>query len=100
MAKPTTNLRKMSTGCLQLRPNGLTPPTPLPTLIYGTAWKKDRSADLVYTALKAGFRAVDTAAQPKHYREDLVGDGIRKAIAEGIVKREELYVSLSESFIP
>ncbi|KAE8549112.1 hypothetical protein EYB25_007627 [Talaromyces marneffei] len=82
----------MSTGGLQLRPNGLTPPTQMPTLIYGTAWKKDRSAELVYTALKTGFRAVDTAAQPKHYREDLVGDGVRRAIAEGIVKREDLYI--------
>lgn len=86
----------MSTGRLLLRPNGLISPTELPTLIYGTAWKKDRSADLVYTALKAGFRAIDTAAQPKHYREDLVGEGIRKAIAEGIVKRENIYVSASK----
>ncbi|KUL85148.1 hypothetical protein ZTR_06239 [Talaromyces verruculosus] len=82
----------MSTGRLLLRPNGLTPQTEMPTLIYGTAWKKDRSAELVYTALKAGFRALDTAAQPKHYREDLVGEGIRKAIAEGIVKREDIYL--------
>ncbi|EED24559.1 aldo-keto reductase (AKR), putative [Talaromyces stipitatus ATCC 10500] len=82
----------MPSGRLPLRPNGLTPPTQMPTMIYGTAWKKDRTADLVYTALKAGFRAVDTAAQPKHYREDLVGDGIRKAIADGIVKREDLYI--------
>jgi len=67
-------------------------PTALPILIYGTAWKKDRTADFVYKALGAGFRAVDTAAQPKHYREDLVGDGIRRAIREGIVKREGLYV--------
>lgn len=93
MAKPATNLLKMPTGRLLLRPNGHSPPTEMPTLIYGTAWKKDRSAELVYTALKAGFRAVDTAAQPKHYREDLVGEGIRKAITEGIVKREDIYVS-------
>jgi hypothetical protein len=99
MARPATDLLKMSPGRLLLRSNGLTPPTEMPTLIYGTAWKKDRSAELVYTALKAGFRAVDTAAQPKHYREDLVGDGVRKAIAEGIAKREELYVSTSDSFI-
>jgi hypothetical protein len=73
-------------------------PTALPILIYGTAWKKDRTADLVYKALGAGFRAVDTAAQPKHYREDLVGDGIRRAIREGIVKREDLYVGGFVSF--
>ncbi|KAJ5566712.1 uncharacterized protein N7459_010094 [Penicillium hispanicum] len=64
----------------------------LPVFIYGTAWKKDRSADLVYTAVKAGFRAVDTAAQPRHYQERLVGDGLRKAIADGMVGREDLYV--------
>ncbi len=61
-------------------------------LIYGTAWKKERSSELVYQALKSGFRAVDTAAQPRHYQERLVGDGIRRAINEGIVKREELFV--------
>lgn len=98
MANTAPNLLKMSTGHLLLRSNGFTPPSQMPTLIYGTAWKKDRSAELVYTALKAGFRAVDTAAQPKHYREDLVGEGIRKAIAEGIVKREDIYVSASELY--
>jgi len=64
----------------------------IPKLLYGTAWKKDRTADLVYQALKAGFRGIDTAAQPRHYREKLVGDGIRRAISEGIVSRENLYI--------
>lgn len=68
--------------------------TKIPKLVYGTAWKTDRTADLVYQALKAGFRGVDTAAQPKHYQEHLVGDGIRRAISEGIVTREDLYVCL------
>jgi diketogulonate reductase-like aldo/keto reductase len=67
-------------------------PSALPVLIYGTAWKKERTANLVYKALDVGFRAVDTAAQPKHYREDLVGDGIRRAIRDGKVRREDLYV--------
>lgn len=44
-------------------------------MIYGTAWKKEKTAELVKQALKSGFRALDTAAQPKHYREDLVGHG-------------------------
>lgn len=66
--------------------------TKIPKLLYGTAWKKDRTADLVYNAIKAGFRGIDTAAQPRHYQEHLVGDGIRRAISEGIVKREDLYV--------
>jgi diketogulonate reductase-like aldo/keto reductase len=55
----------------------------IPRLVYGTAWKKDRTADLVQAALAAGFRGVDTAAQPRHYREDLVAEGVRRALAAG-----------------
>ena len=66
--------------------------TKIPKLVYGTAWKEERTADLVYNAIKAGFRGLDTAAQPRHYQENLVGDGIRRAIKDGFVKREELYV--------
>ncbi|EIT83604.1 putative aldo-keto reductase [Aspergillus flavus] len=68
------------------------PPATLPVFIYGTAWKKDRTADLVHQALDAGFRAIDTAAQPKHYREDLVGEGIRRAIRDGAIRREDLHI--------
>jgi len=64
----------------------------IPSLIYGTAWKKDHTRALVRQALLAGFRGVDTAAQPKHYQEDLVGQGIRDAINDGVCKREDLYV--------
>ena len=73
--------------------NTNTHPATIPVFIYGTAWKKDRTADLVHQAINAGFRAVDTAAQPKHYREDLVGEGIRRAIKDGTVRREDLHVS-------
>lgn len=67
-------------------------PTSIPVFVYGTAWKKERTADLVFTALNAGFRGIDTAAQPRHYQEHLVGDGIRKGIADGLVNRADLYV--------
>jgi diketogulonate reductase-like aldo/keto reductase len=67
--------------------------TRIPKLVYGTAWKKERTADLVYQALKAGFRGIDTAAQPRHYQENLVGDGVRRAIKEGVATREDIYVS-------
>jgi hypothetical protein len=40
---------------------------PMPKIIYGTAWKKDRTADLVVKAITLGFRGIDTACQPKHY---------------------------------
>ncbi|KAJ4131176.1 hypothetical protein NW768_006718 [Fusarium equiseti] len=66
--------------------------TSMPRLVYGTAWKKDRSADLVYTALKYGFRGVDTAGQPKHYNEKGVGQGVQRAIKDGIIKRQGLFL--------
>ncbi|KAJ5908692.1 hypothetical protein N7495_001374, partial [Penicillium taxi] len=75
--------------CLRL--TGSTP-TFIPVFLYGTAWKKDRTTDLVYNAIKNGFRGVDTAAQPRHYKEPQVGDGIRRAITGGITRREDLYL--------
>lgn len=63
----------------------------IPPLIYGTAWKEERTADLVEKALRTGFRGIDTACQPKHYNEAGVGEGIRRVLADG-TKREELYI--------
>ena len=63
-----------------------------PAFIYGTAWKKDQTKRLVKEALAQGFRRVDTAAQPRHYQEPLVGDALRETFEEGLVKREEIYV--------
>lgn len=61
--------------------------------IYGTAWKRDETKSLVSQAIKSGFTAFDTAAQPKHYREDLVGEAIRGAFECGILKnRADIYV--------
>lgn len=65
----------------------------MPAFIYGTAWKKERTKELVKDAISAGFRRVDTAAQPRHYQEDLVGEALREAYSDGTVKREEIYVS-------
>lgn len=45
----------------------------MPKLLYGTAWKKERTATLVEMALTLGFKGVDTACQPKHYEEELFG---------------------------
>ena len=64
----------------------------VPAFLYGTAWKKDKTADLVYQAICSGFRAIDTAAQPKHYREDLVGEGIRRALSEDKISRDDLFI--------
>ena len=40
----------------------------MPRLIYGTAWKKEATKKLVIQAILNGFRGIDTACQPKHYR--------------------------------
>jgi len=60
-------------------------------MIYGTAWKKEDTIRFVTEALKSGFRAVDTACQPKHYREDLVGLALQIAFKNGL-KREDVFV--------
>lgn len=39
------------------------PPTPMPPVMYGTAWKKERTAALVELAVRTGFRGIDTACQ-------------------------------------
>jgi len=63
----------------------------MPKIIYGTAWKKERTIALVETALKSGFRGVDTACQPKHYSEALVGKALLNMQHEGI-KREDVFI--------
>ena len=68
------------------------------SMIYGTAWKAETTADCITKALKAGFRCIDTAAQPKHYREDLVGGAVRNCIDSGLVRRENIH--LQTKFTP
>jgi diketogulonate reductase-like aldo/keto reductase len=69
----------------------------MPRLLYGTAWKKERTATLASTALKQGFRGIDTACQPKHYFEPGVGDGIAQTSVPAL-SREALY--LQTKFTP
>lgn len=65
---------------------------PLPDFLYGTAWKKDPTASLTETALRAGFRGVDTANQLRHYNEEGVGEGLAAAYHAGVVRRSELFL--------
>jgi diketogulonate reductase-like aldo/keto reductase len=69
----------------------------MPRIIYGTAWKKDRTADLVVQAIQAGFRGIDTACQPKHYDEALVGAALERLKGHGI-EREAVF--LQTKFTP
>src|ERR1700689_4956655 len=67
-------------------------PSPVPDFLYGTAWKEDRSAALTELALRAGFRAIDTANQRRHYFEAGVGEGLAAAYQAGIVTRADLFL--------
>jgi diketogulonate reductase-like aldo/keto reductase len=67
-------------------------PSSIPSFLYGTAWKEDRTAALTELALRSGFRAIDTANQRKHYFEAAVGQGLAAAYAAGIVKRADLFL--------
>lgn len=65
---------------------------PTPFFVYGTAWKENDTARLTRAALDAGFRAIDTANQRKHYFEAGVGEAIAGAIEDGVVERDELFL--------
>ncbi|MCW5801572.1 MAG: aldo/keto reductase [Deltaproteobacteria bacterium] len=49
----------------------------VPGVMYGTAWKEDRTQELVEEAFVTGYRAFDTANQRKHYHEAAVGEALR-----------------------
>jgi len=69
----------------------------IPRIIYGTAWKKTATADLVSLAIQNGFRGIDTACQPKHYDEAGVGAGVAANLKQGL-KRADFY--LQTKFTP
>lgn len=54
-------------------------------------WRLDNPEETVYNAIKAGYRRFDSACD--YGNEELTGRGIRRAIDEGIVKRDELYIT-------
>jgi diketogulonate reductase-like aldo/keto reductase len=62
-----------------------------PSFVYGTAWKEDATSGLVKKAVSMGFTAIDTANQPRHYQEPLVGDALLALKKEG-VSRDSLFI--------
>jgi diketogulonate reductase-like aldo/keto reductase len=65
--------------------------------MYGTAWKKEATSQLVQLAVAAGFRAIDTANQLIHYQEALVGEALQ-ALERNGVERNSLF--LQTKFTP
>jgi diketogulonate reductase-like aldo/keto reductase len=64
---------------------------PIPSFMYGTAWKKEATKELVELAVASGFRAIDTANQLIHYEEALVGEALQALGKKGI-KRDALFL--------
>ena len=64
----------------------------MPAVGFGL-WKldNDKAADLVYSAIKSGYRHLDCAAD--YGNEKQVGEGIARAIAEGLCCREDLWIT-------
>jgi diketogulonate reductase-like aldo/keto reductase len=69
----------------------------LPSFMYGTAWKKEATTQLVQLSVAAGFTAIDTANQLIHYQEALVGEALL-ALAQQGVARDSLF--LQTKFTP
>lgn len=70
----------------------------VPRWLYGTAWKEERTAELVQLALAQGFRGIDTACQRKHYFEAAVGEGLQVVLAESQLQRAELFLQSKFTF--
>lgn len=71
----------------------LTNTTKMPVLGFGVFQVQEKGAakQAVIDAIKTGYRLIDTAANYGNERE--VGEGISTAIEEGLVTREELFVT-------
>jgi diketogulonate reductase-like aldo/keto reductase len=63
----------------------------IPKILYGTAWKKSATEQLVATAIGQGFRGIDTACQPKHYEEADVGAGVAASLGANL-SRADLFL--------
>ena len=58
---------------------------------YGTWQNNDNLSGLIKEAIKVGYRHIDTAIA--YGNEDQVGKGVKEAISEGLVKREDLFIT-------
>lgn len=64
----------------------------IPMLGLGTySLHGDTCVNAVYTAIKSGYRLIDTASVYSNEAE--VGEGVRRAISDGIITREDIFVT-------
>ena len=67
----------------------------MPALGLGT-WtlSDDKAEESVYFAIKNGYRLIDTA---RYYNNEIgVGSGVRRAISEGVISREQIFVTIKD----
>ncbi len=64
----------------------------MPLVGFGL-WKVDQktTADIVYAAIQTGYRLFDGAYDYANEKE--AGEGIQRAIKDGIVTREEIFIT-------
>lgn len=64
----------------------------MPLVGFGL-WKipKETCADTVYNAIRSGYRLFDGAYDYQNEKE--AGEGIKRAISEGLVKREDIFIT-------
>jgi len=62
----------------------------IPSIGIGTAYMSSDISEIIYSSIKDGTRVIDTAAV--YGSEPGVGKGVKRAIEDGIVKREDLFI--------
>lgn len=64
----------------------------MPLVGFGI-WKvpKENAAESCYNAIKLGYRHIDGAHDYQNSKE--AGQGVRKALEDGLCKREELFIT-------
>src|SRR5260370_42051454 len=68
------------------------PSVAVPRIMYGTAWKEDRTQSFGLEAIASGFRAFDTANQRKHYVKEEGSAPVRTEIASRTATQEDLHL--------
>ncbi|QMU08794.1 aldo/keto reductase [Levilactobacillus suantsaii] len=69
----------------------------IPSMGFGTILPADQVTSSVVAAFNAGYRLIDTAEA--YHNEAAVGAGIRQAIADGTVTRENIFISSKVWFV-
>lgn len=79
---------KMTAEYITLQPSG----DKMPFIGFG-CWKVDPkdAPETIYNAIKVGYRLIDSASNYKN--EVSIGKGINMAIKEGLVRREDIFVT-------